>query len=93
MKEYLIENNCDLIFKEQNQSNNISESNRMKLVAGLCDFMFTFFGTTLLQKPQKLATVSAALHLFPQMKSQNSSNGGVVSIYLRIEFLFMKQIT
>lgn len=80
VKEYLIQNNFDFILKEQTKSNNLSEFARIKLVTALCDFMFTFFGTRTLQKPQKLATISAALEIFPQMQSQNTSNGGVVSI-------------
>lgn len=86
MKEYLIENNFDWIVKEQNKNGNLSELARMKLVAALCDFMFIFFGTQSPQKPQKLTTIATALQIFPQMQSQNTSNGGVVSIILSLIF-------
>lgn len=82
LKEYLIQNDFDWILKEQSKNDNLSEQARMKLVVALCDFMFTFFGTRSLQKTQKLTTITTALQIFPQMQSQNTSNGGVVSIFL-----------
>lgn len=78
ISEYLIKSNRDWILNEYKQENNLSEYARQQLVIGLCGFMHQFFASSTITKSQKVMSVTAALQLFPNMQSQEESDGGIV---------------
>lgn len=87
ISEYLIKSNKDWILIEYREKNSLSEYGRQQLVLSLCAFMRQFFASDHISKEQKIMTITASLQIFPNLRSQNEKDGGVVCIYIHFSYL------
>lgn len=75
------------ILREQSDTKNLTEDSRYKLVQSLLELNKVLFKTETITKAQKVMTATAALEIFPQFRSQNDENGGVVCVHYKIFWL------